>query len=208
MSEFEIKVPELESGGKQYEFVLTSAWLDGALREAFAPTDGSAPNSSGQSEPLRADPAADPGAVSVFAEKSGEDVLVRGRVRTRLIAECARCLAEATVPVDTELTVLFSARGDAFRLPVDEEELTPEELDSEFFTGDTIALDALVREHVLLEVPMQTLCKQTCEGIEVPPEVRGPADLSEAPTHEGKRVDPRLAPLLDLMDKTKKKSSS
>ena len=47
---------------------------------------------------------------------------------------------------------------------------------------------------------------ESCKGLEVPAAVRGPADLSEAPMHEGKKVDPRLAPLMGLIDKTKKGS--
>ncbi|UJR80660.1 YceD family protein [Sandaracinus amylolyticus] len=197
MAEFEIKVLELEAGGKQYDFPLRRGWLDASLGLADAkPGDA-----------LKADPAQPDGVVSVWAEKSGEDVVVRGRVKTHLIAECARCLGEAHVPVDTAITALFTLRSETLRPVADEEDLTPEELDTEFYRGDTVALDALVREHVLLEVPMQTLCSETCTGLEVPAAIRGPADLHEAPIHEGKKVDPRLAPLMDLMDKTKKKGS-
>ena len=196
MAEFEIKVHELEAGGKQYDFPLRRAWLDTSL----------VPADAGPGESLRSDPTKPDGDVSVWAEKSGEDVVVRGRVRTHLIAECSRCLGDAHLPVDTEVTALFTARSEALRPVADEEDLTPEELDTEFYSGDTVVLDTLVREHVLLEVPMQPLCSESCEGLEVPAAVRGPADLSEAPTHQGKKVDPRLAPLMDLIDKTKKGS--
>jgi uncharacterized protein len=207
MAEFEIKVTELESSGKQHDFVLSSAWLDHALAEVAV--EGTAK--------LQADPEKPEGTVSVYAEKSGEDVVVRGEVRANLMTECARCLGDARFSVATPLAVLFT-RGQSLtrgqgRLEsakvamIDAEELS-DEPDTEVFTGDTIALDTLVREHVLLEVPMQSLCSETCKGLEVPPEVRGPADLSDdMPKHEGKRVDPRLAPLLELMEKTKKGSS-
>lgn len=199
MAEFEIKVTELETGGKQHEFVLSSAWLDRALAEVAV--EGATA--------LRADPSKSDGVVSVLAEKSGDDVLVRGKLRANLIAECSRCLGDAPVAVNSQITALFTPRAESIRVQVGEDEdLTTDEPDTELYTGDTVVLDTLVREHVLLEVPMQTLCSDTCEGLEVPPEVRGPADLSEdAPKHEGKRVDPRLAPLLDLIEKTKKGSS-
>lgn len=196
MAEFEIKVHELEAGGKQYDFSLRPAWLDASLGLREAPAG----------ESLRADPSKPEGTLSVWAEKSGEDVIVRGRVRAHLIAECSRCLGDAPLPVDTELSVLFTARSEALRPVADEEDLTPEEIESEFFSGDTVVLDSLVREHVLLEVPMQPLCSESCTGLEVPAAVRGPADLAESPTHEGKKVDPRLAPLMGLIDKTKKGS--
>jgi uncharacterized protein len=197
MAEFEIKVNELDAGGKQYDFPLTPSWLETSLD-----LDGE----RSDADLLRADRSKVDGAVSVWAERSGDDVVVRGRIRTALLAQCSRCLADAKVPVDTELTALFTARGPDIR-PVDfEEDLTPEELDTEFFSGDRVVLDTLVREHILLEVPMQPRCSETCAGLEVPPEVRGPDDLAEAPVHEGKKVDPRLAPLIDLVNKTKKGS--
>lgn len=201
MAEFEIKVTELESSGKQYEFVLPSLWLDRALAEVAV--QGAAT--------LRADPEKPEGGVSAYAEKSGDDVVVRGEIRANLVTECARCLGDARFSVATPLAVLFTrgkGRLEMAKVPaIDSDELS-DEPDTEVFTGDTIALDHLIREHVLLEVPMQSLCSEICKGLEVPPEVRGPADLSETmPKHEGKRIDPRLAPLLDLMEKTKKGSS-
>lgn len=189
MATFEIKVQELDAGGKQYSFPITRAWLDRSLE--------------GRGEhdlPLKGDPTIE-GELSVYAEKAGEDVVVRGRIRTRLLTECSRCLADAPIPVDTEVVALYTARGAGVRPVADADELTPEELDKEFYTGDTVVLDDLVRENVLLEVPMQPLCSESCEGLQVPEEIRGPADLSEAPVLEGKRVDPRLAPLLSLMNK-------
>jgi len=196
MATFEIKVQELDSGGKQYSFPIARAWLDQSL------------SLEGRGEhdlPLRADPSFE-GDLSVHAEKAGEDVVVRGRIRTRLLTECSRCLADAPIPVDIEVVALYTARGAGVRPVADADELTPEELDKEFYTGDTVALDDLVRENVLLEVPMQPLCSESCEGLQVPEEIRGPADLSleseeGAPVHEGKKVDPRLAPLLQLMNK-------
>lgn len=192
MAEFEIKVQELDAGGKQYGFSITRAWLDRAL--------------SGRGEhdlPLRADPSIGDGELDVHAEKSGDDVVVRGKIHTRLLTECSRCLADAAIPVDTEVVALYTARGAGVRPVPDADELTPEELDKEFYTGDTVVLDDLVRENVLLEVPMQPLCSETCEGLKVPDEIRGPADLAAegAPVIEGKKVDPRLAPLLQLMNK-------
>lgn len=191
MAEFEIKVQELDAGGKQYVLPLRAEWLDRAL--------------AGRAEgdlPLRGDRGAGEGEVSVYAEKSGDDVLVRGRVRGRLLTECSRCLGDAPVPVDAELVALYTARGGGVRRPPDEDELSPEEIDKEFYSGETVVLDELVRENVLLEVPMQPLCRADCAGLEVPESVRGPKDLATAdtPEHQGKKVDPRLAPLLSLMN--------
>ena len=183
MAEFEIKVTELEAGGKDYAFPLRSAWLASVI----------------DTDELRVDPNAD-GTVTFRADKSGNDVIVRGHIHGALVTECARCLGEARIPVDTELVALLVSRSGAARPVVDDVELTPEELDREFYTGDTISLDSLVRENVLLEVPMQPLCSEDCKGIEVPEKVRGPRDLA-APEPGAPKIDPRLAPLLALTGK-------
>ena len=181
MAEFEIKVTELENGGRNYDLPVDPAWLDSVL----------------DTPDLRADPGV-AGHASFFATLSGTDVIVRGRLRTGVIAPCARCLADTKIAVDTDLTALFTRHASDARATPDELELTPEDLDRETYSGDTIALDALVREQVVLEVPMQVRCSEDCPGPAVPEHVRGPASLTEAPVIDGKAIDPRLAPLLAL----------
>lgn len=192
MAEFEIKVPELETGGKQYDFPITPSWLDSVFRpELLAPGD----------LPLRGDPSRE-GKLSIIAEQTGEDVVVRGTLRARLLTECSRCLSDAPIDVDVEVGALFTHETPERRPLPGEEDLTPDELDAELFTGERVVLDQLVREHLLLEVPMQPLCREDCAGLEVPESVRGPADLSgDAPVVAGKKIDPRLAPLLDILQK-------
>src|SRR5262245_31430039 len=131
MAEFEIKVQELDAGGKQYDFPVRPAWLDSVLRHLPA-GDG----------PLKPERAHADGRVSVWAEKSGEDVIVRGRVEAHVLAECSRCLADAPVPVDTALSALFTARSDRLRPQADAEEITPDEMDTEVYSGEHVVLDA------------------------------------------------------------------
>src|SRR4030065_464925 len=72
----------------------------------------------------------------------------------------------------------LAARARGLRPEADELELTPEDLDREFFTGDRIVLDDLVREQLILEAPMQPLCRQDCPGIPVPAHLRPPPELA------------------------------
>jgi uncharacterized protein len=65
-----------------------------------------------------------------------------------------------------------------------------------------VVLDAVIREHLLLEVPIQPLCTDGCPGIPVPAAVAGPSDLHSDPSGVGGGgIDPRLAPLLKLVGK-------
>ncbi|GAB4201513.1 MAG: hypothetical protein OHK0013_13600 [Sandaracinaceae bacterium] len=181
MSEFEIKVTELEEGGKSFDLPIDPAWLDRVLEtpDLHAVSD-------------------QPGRLTYHAALSGTDVVVRGRIRAAVIAPCARCLGDTRIDVDADLTALFSKKTTASRLLPGEEDLTPEDLDREFYSGDTISLDEIVREQVVLEVPMQVRCCEQCPGLAVPEHVRGPASLAGGPSVDGKPIDPRLAPLLAL----------
>lgn len=180
MPELVLNVHDLDEGGKSYDFPLGRAWLDRAL--------------SGTAVSADAD-----GRFDLVARKQGADVVVLGHLVASLTTECGRCLEPAHIAVDAQVTSLLTARGPELRPDPDEVDLTPEELDREFFTGDTIVLDAVVREHLLLEVPIQPLCSDACTGIPVPADVAGPADLRTSATGG---VDPRFAPLLKLVGKT------
>lgn len=178
MAEFEIKLRELEEGGKDYDLAVEPSWLDSVL----------------DVEDLHADPAVR-GRVQYSASVSGTDVFLRGHLETTLIAPCARCLAESRVPISTDLTVLFTRRaGSAAALAMDDED----GLDHESYVGDEIVLDGFFREMILLEVPMRVLCSEDCPGIEVPEHVRGPEHLEEVTADDGHPLDPRLSPLLAL----------
>lgn len=186
MAQFEINIYEIEETGKQYDFSIPMTWLDPALRDVTGGDD--------DPDRLRAD-ATVPGLLSVWAEKTGADVVVHGTLRMGAIACCARCLGDAPFEVDVDISTLFTRRGENFRPPADEDELDPDELDRDFFTGDIIDLDAVVLEHVLLEAPIQSLCDEDCPGIEVPAHVKGPEDL-------------RLSPLLGVLEKLRGGSSA
>lgn len=181
MPEFVLSVQDIDEVGKSYTFPIRRDWLASVL----AGTD------------VKADERAPEGRFELHAHKQGADLVVRGRVSSALVTACSRCLEDASISVDTEVVSLLTARGPELRPEPDELELTPEDLDREFFTGDQIVLDDLVREHLLLEVPIQPLCTDSCPGIAVPATVAGPRDLRAGPGG----IDPRLAPLLKLVGK-------
>ncbi len=140
--------------------------------------------------------------------------MVRGQVHAALTTPCARCTKPAALAVDTELSLLLQpvapakpapkplqvhghAHGDGAekskRKDKEEEyEFTSEEADMDTYDGETVVLDAFVREAILLEVPNFPLCSEDCPGI-------GPAaELAPEPTGD---LDPRLAPLAALRAK-------
>lgn len=171
MAEFVLKLKDITEGGLDFTSPIRRAWLDDVL---------------GDAEDLRAGP--DDGRLELTARRTGADVVVTGRARAALLTTCGRCLEDARVDADTEIGLLLSPRGKAHRAPPDEVELTPEEIQRDFFDGDDIVLDDVVREQLILEVPMQPRCREDCPG---------PADYEhrEPPSSADDDVDPRLAPL-------------
>ena len=189
MAFFVLDLADIDASGKDYSFAVGAPFLDAAL--------------AGTS--VVKDPARLPGSLDVHAQRTGKDVLVQGRLETGVLAECARCLEPAHVSVAVDLAVVFSpsatpaaTRGRHAAAPVvidDDDE--DDGVERERFTGEQIHLDGLVREQILVEVPMSPLCREDCPGIPVPVRVVAPADF--------RAVDPRLAPLAALAGQMKKK---
>jgi uncharacterized protein len=179
MAEFVLQLQDIDDAGKDFVFDVEPEWLDAAL----------------SGTPMRRDPAAGLGKLRVHAQRNGSEILVKGTIDAQLLVECGRCLGDTPLPVCTELIALL-APGDESGLPR-ELELTAEDLDRARFSGNEVVLDDLVREHLLLECPMQPLCSSDCPGIPIPERLRGrPEDFG------GKdRIDPRLLPLEQLRAK-------
>lgn len=187
MAEFVLHVPDLDESGKDYAFALAPAWIESHVADAV----------------LRADPAFGPGSLQVHAqENSTGEYLVTGTLRAHLLTECGRCLGDAKVPVDVQFATLFTRaafkRPDAKpeRYEVDHEDADDDDMQREEFSGNDIVLDDLIREYLVLEVPMQPLCSEACEGIAVPAHLRPPEETFGGAL----AVDPRLAPLQRLRD--------
>jgi uncharacterized protein len=180
--EFTIKTSEIDAGGKDYRFVIRAPWLRGVLEghEATATSKD--------------------GLVQVRASKSGPDTVVHGSLDASLKVPCARCLEPVDIDVHSDLAVIYvpgSKMKDAEDNGKIEYTLEDAEADTLPYDGETVVLDDLVRDEVLLGVPMIPLCSDDCPGM-------SPAPETDAKTpSEKKEIDPRLAPLLAFRDKTK-----
>jgi DUF177 domain-containing protein len=100
---------------------------------------------------------------AVNLAKHGKDILIRGRLEGHLALACGRCLDPFEAPVASEFEVLLApAPGSA---APDKEELSAQELDLDFYSGETVDLEALVREQIILLVPLKPLCREDCRGL-------------------------------------------
>lgn len=174
--EFAIAASELDAGGKAFSFAIRAGWMREALQETHVQTG------------------VDDGTLELRLSRSGDDVVVRGSMRADLIVPCARCLEPASVVIREPLSALFvpDAAMRETRAGDDDGDLSPDQDDVIPYDGDTVVLDSLVRDELLLGIPMIPLCSEGCTGIS-PRSDEQPAEAS---------IDPRLRPLLRLKKST------
>lgn len=99
----------------------------------------------------------------VQAERHGRDILLRGRLEGRLELPCSRCLTVYEAPVEAGFDLLLVPGPE----PVsgDEKELSTPDLDLDFYTGEVADLESIIREQIILLMPLKPLCREVCRGI-------------------------------------------
>lgn len=126
----------------------------------------------------------------------GDDktVHVRGHLAARLGLECGRCLEPFPLAVEQELDLFYLPHGEDAE-EEDEVELADREMVVTYYAGDRLDLGEMIREQLLLSVPMKRLCREACQGL--CPQCgtnRNNAACSCVPD-----ADPRLAVLAKLL---------
>ncbi len=95
--------------------------------------------------------------------RTGSEVLLQGVLKVTLMLICSRCLKDFEFKINSPVRTVFHH---ARTLTRDEHyQLHDEELESEFYRGDTIDLGEFIIQEVLLNMPMKPLCKADCKGI-------------------------------------------
>jgi uncharacterized protein len=92
-----------------------------------------------------------------------KDIRIKGRLTTSLESNCARCLEPIIQDVKSDFDLLYRPQGaDAGR---DEMSVTDAEAEISYYEGEGILLDDVVREQVLLAVPLKVTCREDCKGL-------------------------------------------
>jgi len=170
--EFAIPLLDLDAGGKPFRFPIRAAWMRSVL------------------EGTEVAPGGADGELDLRLSKSGTDVVIRGSLRADLTVPCGRCLEPAVVVIREAISAL-AVPGAPVRSGSDHEDdadLPPEQADVMPYDGETLVLDDLVRDELLLGIPMIPLCSEGCPGIS--------PRSNEPPAEDA--IDPRLRPLLRL----------
>lgn len=133
--------------------------------------------------------------LSFHLQRAGDVVIVSGQLSGPLEMSCARCLDPVKTELDRPFRFYLHTPISAKEQGQGDIELTSTALDVSFMEGDTIDVDALIREQVALDMPEKPLCRPDCLGI-----CQGcGAELNrEACSCKPTVVDPRFAVLKGL----------
>ena len=101
------------------------------------------------------------GKVELISGTLGE-IRVRGHVAVGMEADCDRCLEPARFRVDSEVDLYYSPVTEGLG---EEKSLNQGEAEMGFYQGDGLELNDVLREFVLLALPMQRVCRDECKGI-------------------------------------------
>lgn len=101
--------------------------------------------------------------VAELANESLEEIRVQGWASVAMETECDRCLDPATCAVDAPFDLYYLPEG--AEPPTEEVELGEAEAEVGFYSGAGVDLNDILREHILLSLPMQRLCREDCKGI-------------------------------------------
>jgi uncharacterized protein len=118
-----------------------------------------------------------------------EGVLVSGTARAALSGECARCLDPLTSTIEVDFQELYVYDDTRSGESAEDDERRLE--------GDLIDLEPVVRDAMVLALPLSPLCQDDCPGLCSTCGVR----LADAePDHDHDAVDPRWAALQGMLD--------
>ena len=135
----------------------------------------------------------EPPQVTGRVRRSGHEVQLQGTITARAEVDCDRCLKAVAVPIETEFDVTYVPAVEySDESPA---ELEVEDLSLSVFEGNTIDVDELVREQLLLALPTRSLCTEECKGFcPVCGADRNANDCECA----GNEIDPRWGALKDF----------
>jgi uncharacterized protein len=93
----------------------------------------------------------------------GKRILLSGRLTGQAQVDCDRCLRPVDLPVAAVFSLQYVTQLEFDSAPA--VELEEDDLVVSIYDGESIDIDELVREQLLLAVPERTLCREDCQGL-------------------------------------------
>ncbi len=133
------------------------------FREEFSPGAIDLLPDLRQLSPLRTEGRADLVEEHHGKHKVIQDIRLKGKLDTNLEVACARCLEPVQYKLTRDFDLLYRPLGsDAGR---DELSVTDAEAEIGYYQGDGLLLEDMLREQVLLALPLKMICREDCKGL-------------------------------------------
>ncbi|MFZ1083768.1 MAG: DUF177 domain-containing protein [Terracidiphilus sp.] len=91
------------------------------------------------------------------------DIRLKGRFAGRFEVPCARCVEPVEIPLSGDFDLIF--RPVAADAEATERSITAQETEIGYYLEDSLSLEDVLHEQVLLSLPVKTLCKSDCKGL-------------------------------------------
>jgi uncharacterized protein len=139
-----IDLTNIPSGGKQTDLVLKPDWWKPDLAEDRI---------VGLESPLSA-------WIKIYP--AGEKIVIEGSLSTRLLLRCDRCLEPYGWDLSKDFRIYLTISPFKGNLEV---ELLENDLNLDFIDGNFLDPHQIIKEQLILNVPMKTLCVTECKGL-------------------------------------------
>lgn len=103
--------------------------------------------------------------VAELLPHTGGEVRVKGRIGGDLETECDRCLGRASFHIDAPFDLFYRPQESVERNDGEETAIDAGEAEMGFYELPGLELEDIIREQVLLQLPMQRVCREDCKGI-------------------------------------------
>jgi uncharacterized protein len=141
------------------------------------------------------------GRAQLVREHHGKNILIKdiriaGDFATKVEVTCARCLESVIQEVAKSFDLLYRPQGaDAGK---EELSVTAAEAEVGYYRGEGLLLEDVLREQVLLALPLKAICRENCRGL--CPHCGRNLNLEQCSCAEPVE-DPRWTALKDLREK-------
>jgi uncharacterized protein len=102
------------------------------------------------------------GTAELLSHSLGE-IRLRGDLQVTVDAACDRCLEPVSLPIRSPFDLVYIPASVAAE--GGEEEIDQAAVEVGFYEGSGLQLNDVLREVVLLALPMQLVCSESCKGI-------------------------------------------
>ena len=173
----DILVEDIPLGGLEWTEVMPSDWVGSHLLSQY--------HANGNTVSVR-----------ISLNRADHNVVMKAKIEGDVFFDCGRCAEETHHSVTHEFTRVFITKKNDIALPEDFDD--PGSAEFSEFDGVMLHLEPVIAEEFVLSLPLYPVCDDACRGL-CP---KCGANLNQGPCGCGNdESDPRLAPLLDLLER-------